>query len=325
MKHFLILLISIIIDNLSYAQTVDDYQEMYNNGNEKQAIRGLRTLDKKNPRDPNVKKFLVNFYSWEEYPSLSKKEAKNGYSLTKNQENDFPYFFYDKKTLNRFFMEGSFTSGYHYDTYGIFLESTHNYEDNDWLIVNFQHQSRIGTSPYMESGDLFGVGLITFLKKNSYLYSMLYLSPKYSFLPTYALENEIFYYKDNNTFSLNIKYSSYLNDSALISVSPNFRHDFESIYLGFRHTFTYTEKNVLNSFRIYSGFKFTHRVSSDIGYSFGEIKEDGRTSCAYFTSLDASLKYKLNHSTEIGVKYNYYESTSGLNDHTYLINLLWKY
>lgn len=324
MKHFLIILISILISHLSYAQDVDDCQKMYNSGNEKPAIKCLRSLDKKNPRDPSVKKTLVNYYAWEEYTSLSKKEANNGYSLTKNQENEFPYFFYDKKTLNRFFMEGSFTSGYRYDSYGVFLESSHNYEDNDWLIVNFQHQSRIGTAPYTESGDLLGVGLITFLNKNSYLYSMLYLSPKQSFLPTYALENEIFYYKDNNTFSLNIKYSSYLNDSALVSVSPHFRHDFESVYAGIRPTFTYTEKNVLNSFRIYGGFKFTHRLSSEIGYSSGATKEDGRTR-ADFTSLDASLKYKLNHSTEIGAKYNYYESTSGLNDHTYLINLLWKY
>lgn len=307
----------------AFSQSVDAYQTMYNNGKERQAILGLREMNAQNPKNLEVKKSLVNYYSWNEYNYLSKKEAQAGYNLSKNQKNEYPYFFYEKKTSNRFFVEGSYSAGNVYDTYGLFLESSHNYNKNDWLLVNFQRQTRT-TKPTSQSGDMLGVGAITFLNKSAYLYSMFYFSPKDSFLPTYIFENELYYFKGNNTYSLNVKYNSYLDNTSLITLSPHFRHDFDRTYLGARVYLNYSQRDILTSYRVYGGYKFNYRLSGEAGYSFGKTKEDGITA-VIFEAIDLSLKYKLTHSTDIGFKYIFYDTTSQLDSNTFALNLLWRY
>jgi len=304
--------------------SLDDYQKMYNYdvNKEKDAIRGLRKLKKKYPRNLEVRKTLTNYYLWEEYTNNSKNEASEGYDLTKETESGYPYFFYDKKTSNRLFLEGSLTSGYRYDSKTFFLESSHNYDKNDWFLFNYSYQRR--ESNPAEEGDLIGAGLITFLSKDSNLQTMVYLSPKDSFLPTYIIENEIYQYVGNNQFSLNIKYSAYLNYSSLITFAPHMRHDFDSFYLGARAFLTFTEKKVLPSYRFYWGKSWTYRFSTEVGYSVGSTKEDGKTTVD-FRQFDLSFKYRWSHDTDIGFRYNFYDSTSLANDHSYFFNIMWKY
>lgn len=335
MKHIITIIPALLISLISQAESVvesksysllslDDYQKMYNYdvGREKDAIRGLRKLKQKYPRNVEIRKTLTNYYLWEEYVSNSKKEATEGYDLTKETDTLYPYFFYDKMTDNRLFVEGSLTSGYRYDSKTLFIESSHNYDKNDWFIFNYSYQRR--ESNPLEEGDLIGAGIITFLSKDSYLQSMFYLSPTDSFLPTYIIENELFQYIGNNQFSLNIKYSAYLNYSSLITFAPHMRHDFDSFYLGARAFLTFTEQKVLPSYRIYFGKSWNHRLSSELGYSLGSTKEDGRTKVD-FRQYDIGVKYKLSHDTEIGFRYNYYNSTSLANDHSYFFNIMWKY
>lgn len=316
------LLIIIFFPYLCYSQSLEEAQSLYNSGNQKKAILKLRALKKKNNKNLEIKKQLVNYYLWEEYTNLSKKESEEGYLLSKNKKNDYPYFFYDKKTSNRLLTEFSFTSGYLNDTYGAFIESSHNYDGNDWIFINYRYEYR--KSSLSEKGDLLGFGLITFLNKDSYLYSAIYFSQIESFQPSYSIENEFFYFKGDNTYSLNIKNNAYKNNSSLIIFSPHFRHDFDKSYVGLRSNLTYTEKNILKSYQIYFGKAIDYRLRGEIGSSFGSSKEDGITTVV-FDSYNAGAKYKLTHSLELGVKYNFYRSSSGSNDHSYIFNLLWKY
>lgn len=325
MRIFLAIITLILISKESFSQTLlllNESQKIYNSGEHRKAIIQLRNLEKKNPFNLEIKRTLTNYYSWEEYSDLSKKEAEMGYVLSENREDFYPYFFYDKKTLNRFFIEGSFTTGVSFDSSGIFFESSHNYEDNDWFILNYNVQNRY--SDPSESGEILGLGILTFLSKDSYLQSMIYLSPTRSFLPDYSFENEIYYYFGNNSFSFGLKYSSYQNETSLITISPGFRHDFDKFYAGIKTFHTFTDINLLHSFRFYLGKEFTYRTKGEFGYSSGLQREDGITEVS-FKSYDFGLKYKLSHSTEVGLKYQYYNSTSGSLDNSWFLNLLWKY
>jgi hypothetical protein len=217
--------------------------------------------------------------------------------------------------------EASFTSGSKYDKRSYYMEYQHNYDQKNWFILSYQTEDRL--SPFNQFGDLLGLGFITFLDKDLMLYSNFQIPLRKSFFPNFIVDNEIFKFDGNNTYSFDFKLSFY-DQTSIVSFSPHYRHDWDQFYAGGRPYLLFANNESLLYWLAYGGYVYNYKHSGEIGYSFGENEDDGVTP-RDFTSYYLKYKYNLSHRAELSLKYNHLENYGDRVEDTYFINLLWKY
>lgn len=316
----LALIITLFSLSPAFGDELASAKKAYAKKDHKTTQRIIKKTIIKDPKDLDMRRFGVDYSFREGKTRTGKSLAQNGYLLAP-PGSEYQYYFYNKMINNKLHGELSFTEGSKYDKTNYYLEYQHNYSKRNWFILSYLYEER--KAPFNQFGDQLGLGFITFFDKDLMLYTNFQLGLRKSFFPNLSIDNEIFKFHGNNTYSLDLRLSFY-ETSSVVFLSPHYRRDFDKTYLGARPTIVLSEGAMFLYWRVYGGYIFNYKHKVEAGVNFGSTKDDGLY-IRDFVAYDVQYKYNLTHKSEMGLRYNYLNNYGDRVENTYSINFLWKY